>query len=96
MASTRTNGFVAKIDANAGEPFSPDTVKVTAAQHSQTSRELQVKATSTDPTATLIVEVTATSHRMGTLDGKNGRYGGTFQWAVNPEHIPCAAPKAGW
>jgi hypothetical protein len=95
VASTRTNGFVAKIDANAGESFSPDTVKVTAAQYSQTSRELQVKATSTDPTATLIVEVTATSRRMGTLDGKNGRYSGTFQWAVNPEHITVRSTKGG-
>jgi hypothetical protein len=32
---------------------------------------------------------------MGTLDGKNERYSGTFQWAVNPEHITVRSTKGG-
>jgi hypothetical protein len=95
--SSRADGFVAKIDSNAGEPFSPDIVEITRAQYTDTeiSGELEVRATSTDPTATLIVEVTATTHRIGVLDGKNGRYSGKFRWAVNPEHITVRSTEGG-
>lgn len=96
--NTLADGFVAKIDPNAGAPFVPDTVEITAAQYtkpSEFSGELEVKATSTDKTATLIVEVTATSHRLGILEGKNGRYSGTFRWVVNPEQITVRSTAGG-
>jgi hypothetical protein len=75
---------------------SSDQVTVTRAEYDARKGELRVEATSSDPSATLEVYVTATQELIGVLDSQgNGRYAGRFSWPTNPQTITVVSSSGG-
>lgn len=65
-----------------------DTVSISRAEYESGKRTLRVEASSSRSTATLQVFVTSTNQLIGTLSNNGGgRYGGQFNWAVNPQNV---------
>ncbi|HKG81347.1 MAG TPA: hypothetical protein VKA78_18050, partial [Pyrinomonadaceae bacterium] len=65
-----------------------DTIKIQRAEYQQSKRALRVDATDTEPTAMLIVYVTATGNVVGTLKSNgNGRFSASLSWPTYPENI---------
>ena len=86
--------FVYALDASTAPV---DTVAIQRAVYVSATRRLRVGATSTSPTATLTVYVTATNELIGTLkknDG-GGSYSGHFRWPANPQNITVRSDLGG-
>ena len=74
---------------------SGDIVTVTAAQYDTARSVLQVKATDSDPNATLQVYVTSTNALIGNLRKKTTGYVGKFSWPTNPQNITVKSNLGG-
>jgi hypothetical protein len=65
-----------------------DTVRIQRAEYQRSKSSLRVDATSTEPTATLRVYVTATGALVGTLKNNgSGRFSASLSWPTNPQNI---------
>jgi trimeric autotransporter adhesin len=73
-------------------PAGSDTVTIERARYHAGDQELEVRAESSNSSATLSVYVTATGEFIGTLDS-NGR--GEFDWPANPENITVQSSLGG-
>jgi hypothetical protein len=71
----------AKVDAAA------ETLTITGAQYNTARQLFQVKATDSNPAATLQVYVTSTNTLIGTLRKNATGYVGKFSWPTNPVNI---------
>ena len=72
-----------------------DTVTITAAQYDTARSLLQVKATDSDPNATLEAYVTSTNALIGSLSKKATGYVGKFSWPSNPQNITVKSNLGG-
>jgi probable HAF family extracellular repeat protein len=73
-----------------------DTVTIQRADYTSWRDQLQVDATSTNPSATLQVFVTSTNQLIGTLNSNgNGSYSSTFSWPTNPQNITVRSNLGG-
>jgi PQQ-like domain len=88
-----SRSFVYALDASLGT--ASDMVTVTGAQYNTARGLLQVKATDTDPNATLQVFVTSTNALVGTLNKNATGYVGKFSWPSNPQNITVKSNLGG-
>ncbi len=73
-----------------------DTVQITAAQYTTATSQLQVKATDSDPSATLTVSVTRTGTILGTMTNRGGgNYQAKFTGIANPRNITVTSDLGG-
>ena len=72
-----------------------DVVTITAAQYSNARTLLQVKATDSNPSATLDLYVTSTNTHIGTLKKNATGYVGKFSWPTNPQNITVKSNLGG-
>src|SRR5215208_1591285 len=73
-----------------------DTIKIQRAEYQQSKRALRVDATGTEPTAMLIVYVTATGDVVGTLKSNgNGRFSASLSWPTYPNDITVRSSLGG-
>ena len=65
-----------------------DTVRIQRAEYQRSKSSLRVDATSSEPTATLRVYVTATGALVGTLKNNgSGRFSASLSWPTNPVNV---------
>lgn len=73
-----------------------DTVSVTRAEYTRSTRQLRVEAASTGTNPILKVYVAATGQLVGTLTNLGGgRYGGQFAWPSNPVTVTVGSSLGG-
>ncbi len=73
-----------------------DTVQITRAQYATSRSQLTVKATDTDPTATLTVSVTSTGVILGPMINQGGgNYSAKFTGISNPLNITVTSNFGG-
>ncbi|HEV8687592.1 MAG TPA: hypothetical protein VGQ84_09965 [Gaiellaceae bacterium] len=79
------------INVNPGSGSPPpgtDSVSITRAEYTVSSKSLRLEATSTSSSATLKAYVSSTDALIGTLSNNGGgRYSGQFSWPTNPQTI---------
>jgi hypothetical protein len=74
-----------------------DTIRVLRAEYQRSKAVLRVDATSTEPTATLGVYVTATNTFIGTLrNNGSGRFSASLAWPTNPDNITVRSNFGGF
>jgi hypothetical protein len=88
-----SRSFVYALDASLDT--ATDTIAITGAQYNTARGLLQVKATDSDPSATLQVYVTSTNTLIGTLAKKGTGYVGKFSWPSNPLNITVTSSLGG-
>jgi hypothetical protein len=77
-------------------PPGTDSVSITRAEYTVSSKSLRVEATSTKSTATLNVYVSSTNALIGTLTNNGGgKYSRTFSWPSNPQTIVVRSSLGG-
>jgi len=73
-----------------------DTIAIQRAEYVRSRKQLRVDATSTAPTATLRVYVTATGAFIGTMTNNGGgRFSALLSWPVNPKNITVRSSLGG-
>ena len=72
-----------------------DVVTITAAQYNSARSLLQIKATDSDPNATLQAYVTSTNALIGNLRKNATGYVGQFSWPTNPQNITVKSNLGG-
>jgi hypothetical protein len=91
-----TGGGVTRSATLTVTPAPADTASITRAEYTASKKELRVEATSTSPSATLWVFVTATNQLIGTLTNNGGgKYSGQFSWPTNPQIITVKSSLGG-
>jgi len=88
-----SRSFLYALDATLGA--ATDVVTVTAAQYDSTRTLLQIKATDSDPNATLQAYVTSTNELIGNLKKSATGYSGKFSWPSNPQSITVKSNLGG-
>jgi hypothetical protein len=88
-----SRSFLYALDAGLG--IGTDVVTVTAAQYDVARSSLQVKATDSDPNATLQAYVTSTNALIGVLRKNAAGYAGKFSWPSNPQNITLKSNLGG-
>jgi PQQ-like domain/IPT/TIG domain len=88
-----SRSFVYALDAKLGT--ATDVVTVTAAQYDSARSLLQIKATDSDPNATLQAYVTSTNALIGNLNKNATGYVGKFSWPSNPVNITVKSNLGG-
>ena len=88
-----SRSFVYALDASLGA--ATDVVTVTGAQYDSTRTLLQIKATDSDPNATLQAYVTSTNALIGNLKKGATGYSGKFSWPSNPQNITVKSNLGG-
>lgn len=74
----------------------PDTVTISSAEYTLSSRRLVVNARSTNPSAILTAHLTSTGQLIGTLSNLGGgNYRGQFKWSTNPQNITVRSNLGG-
>ena len=88
-----SRSFLYALDASPGT--GTDVVTITGAQYSSARGLLQIKATDSDPNATLQAYVTSTDTLIGILKKNATGYVGKFSWPSNPQNITVKSNLGG-
>jgi outer membrane protein assembly factor BamB len=97
-ASPNPYSYLYAIDTSGSSPPppQPDTVAIQQAVYMRSKRQLQVGASSTNPSATLKVSVSSSGASIGTLvNNGGGRYSGLFAWPGNPQNVTVKSNLGG-